>query len=204
VLSGVYQWFSPISGSAPSTNLRFCSGLVHEFAALTLFLTLVRRQGRSLKDIGFAPRWLDLPKAAGLFALSYMAMAFVSGIIGYVYFFWTRTPYHFRNAQGIFAGASPIILVLYMAAAPIFEETLVRGYLMTELIGLSWPAWLAALASVALQTSYHLYYGLGGALSLGAGFVVSAIYFAKSRRLMPIILSHFLWDLTATYLNWHR
>ncbi len=75
---------------------------------------------------------------------------------------------------------------------------------MTELIGLSWPVSLAALASVALQISYHLYYGVGGALSVGAGFVVSAVYFAKSRKLMPVILSHFLWDLTATYLNWHR
>ncbi|HEY6306035.1 MAG TPA: CPBP family intramembrane glutamic endopeptidase [Candidatus Angelobacter sp.] len=131
-------------------------------------------------------------------------MILVSVTIQHVHLFWTGEHLHARNAQDIFAGASTILLVAYITAAPIFEETLVRGYLMTELIGLSWPAWLAAGASVALQTSYHLYYGLEGALSLGAGFVVSAVYFARSRRLMPVILSHLLWDLTATYFSWHR
>lgn len=204
VLSGVYQWLVPIPGSPPTTNLRFCSGLVHAIVTLTLFLTLLRRQGRSLKDIGLVFHWLDLPRAAVLFVLSYVAMIFVSRTVQYAHFWWTGSLLQFRSPQVIFAGASTALLILYTIAAPIFEETLVRGYLMTELIGLSWPAWLAALTSIALQTSYHLYYGVGGALSVGAGFALSATYFAKSRKLMPVILSHFLWDLTATYLNWHR
>lgn len=204
VLSGFYQWFIPIAGSVSTTNLRFYSGLVHQAATLTLFLTLLKRQDRSVKDIGLAFHWLDLPKGFGLFLLSYISMILVSGTFRYVYFFWRGSAPHFRDPRVIFGGASAILFVIYTIAAPIFEETLVRGYLMTELIGLSWPVSLAASASVALQISYHLYYGVGGALSVGAGFVVSAIYFAKSRKLMPVILSHFLWDLTAIYLNWHR
>jgi membrane protease YdiL (CAAX protease family) len=193
VLSGIYQWVVPVTGTAATTNFRLSSGLVHEGATLTLFLVLLRRQGRSVKEIGLSWQWLDLPKAAGLLVLSYMAMILCNGIIEYAHFWWTGSWVQTRSAREIFAGASMIVFVLYNLAAPVFEETLVRGYLMTELIGLSWPAWLAALASVALQTSYHLYYGLAGALSVGAAFAVFAIYYALTRRLLPVLFAHLLW-----------
>jgi membrane protease YdiL (CAAX protease family) len=104
----------------------------------------------------------------------------------------------------MFAGVPILLMLVYGIAAACFEETLVRGYLMTELMAASCPTWLAAAASIALQVSYHLYYGIGGALFVGFGFTVSAIYFARSRRLAPVILSHMFWDLTATYWQWHR
>ena len=44
--------------------------------------------------------------------------------------------------------------------------------------------------SLAVQTSYHLYYGVFGALMVGCGLSVLAISYAKSRRLMPVILAH--------------
>ncbi len=94
-----------------------------------------------------------------------------------------------------------MISFLYLLAAPIFEETIVRAYLMTELIELSWPPWLAVVLSFLLQGSYHLYYGVSGAILVSAGFVVLSIYFAKSRRLMPVLLCHLLWDLCASYLG---
>jgi len=204
VTGAVYRLFVPIEPTQYSTNYGFSTGLVHEVGVLVLWFTLFRRQNRSLNDIGLNFHWLDLPKGMGLFVLSSLASILVSYATQYVHFFWTGSYLQFRDPQTIFAGASTTLFVLYIIAAPIFEETLVRGYLMTELIGLSCPVWLAALASIALQTSYHLYYGVAGALSVGGGFTVCAIYFAKSRRLMPVLLSHFLWDVAATYLTWHR
>src|SRR5258708_8264427 len=170
VTGAVYRLFVPIAATQYSTNYRFSMGLVHELGVLVLWFTLLRRQNRSLNDIGLNFHWLDLPKGVGLFVLSYLAFILVSTTTQYVYFFCTRSYLDFRDPRTIFAGASTTLLVLYTIAAPIFEETLVRGYLMTELIGLSCPVWLALLASIALQTSYHLYYGVAGALSLGAGF----------------------------------
>jgi membrane protease YdiL (CAAX protease family) len=204
VLSGTYQLFVPIAGTAGTMNFRLCARLMQETATLVLFATLLRRQGRTLKDIGLGFHWLDLPRGLGLYVLSYISFVFVSATVRSVYHVWTGSQIQYRDPQVIFAGASHVLFILYFIAAPIFEETLVRGYLMTELIGFSCPVWLAAAASIILQTSYHLYYGVGGALTVAAGFVISAAYFAKSRNLMPIILSHFIWDLTATYINWHR
>jgi membrane protease YdiL (CAAX protease family) len=85
--------------------------------------------------------------------------------------------------------------------SPIFEEVLVRGYLMTEIIELGKPSGLAILASVILQTSYHVYYGFGTAVGLSGAFLVFAAYFSKRRRLMPIVLAHLFWDLTAYFLH---
>ena len=102
---------------------------------------------------------------------------------------------YMRNAPAVFfEGVSPLMLA-YMVSSSFFEETVVRGYVTTELIGLACPVWLATLASILLQTSYHLYYGLAGSIVASAVFVVLALYFARYRRLSPIILGHLFVDL---------
>jgi membrane protease YdiL (CAAX protease family) len=70
-------------------------------------------------------------------------------------------------------------------AAPGSEELLVPGYLMTELIAGSCPVWLATIPRIALQTSYHIHYGLAGAAFVSLGFAISALCLAPSRRLAP-------------------
>jgi membrane protease YdiL (CAAX protease family) len=92
----------------------------------------------------------------------------------------------------------------YAISAGIFEETLVRGYLMTEMIALGKPVWLATIASIVLQTSYHVYYGFAGALSISGLFIVFAVYFAFSRRLGPVILAHSCWDVAVTLSRLHH
>ena len=204
VASSFYQLFFPTVGSARSTNLGFATGLIEMTGVLTLCFTLLRRQGRSLKDIGFGFSWLDVPKGIGLCILSYLTFMVTSVTIQFFHFKWTGSYLEFRNPRVIFAGALTVFVVIYNLAAPVFEETLVRGYLMTELIGLSWPVWLAATISFVLQGSYHLYYGLAGTLTILPGFAILAIYFAISRRLWPVIFAHFFWDCTATFMSWHR
>lgn len=204
LVSSIYELFFPTVASAVPTNLRFSVGLIQQTGVLALCLILLRRQGRSFKNIGLSLQWWDVPKGIGLFILSYITFLVVEIGIQFSHFLWTGSIVQLRDPKTIFPGASLMLLLMYMVAAPLFEEILIRGYLMTELIGLSCPVWLAATASVVLQGGYHLYYGLATAFMLSAGFAVLATYFAISRRLLPVILAHFLWDLTASYLNWHR
>ena len=75
---------------------------------------------------------------------------------------------------------------------------------MTELIDLRKSVALAAVVSLGLQTSYHLYYGVFGATIVGCGLAVFAIYYAKSRRLMPVIFAHMLWDFTTVFSKLHH
>jgi len=54
---------------------------------------------------------------------------------------------------------------------------------------------LAVAASVGLQTAYHLYQGAPNALAAGAGFLLYACFYARFRRILPVILAHACWDL---------
>jgi membrane protease YdiL (CAAX protease family) len=204
LINAVYALFIPSVGSTASTNGRFISGLVHEAGALVLLVVLLRRQQRSLNDIGFNFAWADVPKALGLFIIAYFAWLAAYYLIDFAYYFGTLQHVGYRDPSAIFVQPSMILLALYILGAPLFEETIVRGYLMTELASFSCPVWLAAVTSVIVQTSYHLYYGFAGALSVGCGFVVFAVYFARSKRLMPVMLAHLFWDLTASAHYWHR
>lgn len=204
VFTAVYALFYPVQGTPEGTNGRFLSGLIRACGALALLAYVLRRQQRPFKDIGLSFRWTDLPKSIGLCLGAYLAYLIFTFILAWSTFLLSGSYPHYRSPRVIFAGGSVLLTFLYTLVAPVFEETLVRAYLMTELIGLSWPVWVAVLASVVLQGTYHLYYGVAGALGLSAGFAVWAIYFAMSRKIWPVLLAHFLWDLTATYLNWHR
>jgi membrane protease YdiL (CAAX protease family) len=202
VISGVYLLYSPADANPKLSNYRFATGLVRELATLLLFVVLFRRQGRRFSEIGISFQWLDLLRGAGLAVGSWIFSILVSASISLIYF-WSGSQARYRDPQKLFGGVLPVLMVVYTMAAPFFEEILVRGYLMTELIGLSWPVWLVTLVSAGLQTSYHLYYGIGGALIVGSSFLISAIYFAKTRRLLPVILSHLLWDMAAIYNLYH-
>lgn len=201
VVFGIYVLFVPAPAFAGYSNPRLVNGLIHETATLTLFLCLLRRQGRTLATVGLAFDWKDIPQGVGLFLLSYVGSHILLRHFQLAYFFWNGHYFQFRDSAALDAGASLTLYLTYAFAAPFFEETLVRGYLMTELTESFCPAWMAVIASIILQTSYHLYYGVAGALYLSFGFAVSAIYFALSRKLWPVILSHLFWNLTAVYLR---
>jgi len=65
---------------------------------------------------------------------------------------------------------------------------------MSETIALTGNTTLAVLFSFLLQTSYHLYQGIPYALALGLIFLVFSIYYARIRRIFPVLVAHFLAD----------
>jgi membrane protease YdiL (CAAX protease family) len=75
----------------------------------------------------------------------------------------------------------------------ITEEVLVNGYLMTRLEQLGWTPRSALILSLALRTSYHVYYGLGFILTIPFGYYVTRS-FQKHKRLNRPIAAHFLFD----------
>jgi len=202
--SALFLFFFPVKANTFNVNGRFISGLLHEIGALVLFFLLLQRQGRKLKEIGLAFHWLDALSGLALYLVSFVTYYVCATVFQFGYYFWNQEYFQYRNTDAMVLGASMVLMTGYTVAAPFFEEILVRGYLMTELTQLSWPTWLAVMASVLLQTSYHLYYGLAGALIVGTTFGMSAIYFAWRRRLWPVILSHLIWDVVATYRHFHH
>ncbi|MBO0776142.1 MAG: CPBP family intramembrane metalloprotease, partial [Actinobacteria bacterium] len=85
--------------------------------------------------------------------------------------------------------------VLVAAVTGITEETLVNGYLLTRLEQLGASPRPALLLSLALRTSYHLYYGIGLIFTIPFGYYATRS-FQKRRRLVRPVVAHFLYDAT--------
>lgn len=181
------------------SNLTILGACFRELSFLTLFGVLYFRQGRKLSELGFGFVWVDLPKGVGL-----LVAAFFCYWLSYSLSLFGHASLYSPRSAGMFSSTSFWILIPFLCLNPFFEEVLVRGYLMTEIIELRSSKLTAVLLSVAIQTSYHLHYGVSDALCLGAGLAVFAVYYAKSRRLTPIIFAHWIWDLTALLGAWHR
>jgi membrane protease YdiL (CAAX protease family) len=186
------------------SNARLSLGILQEAIALSLFLILFKRQGRRLQDIGLGFRWTDLPKSLGLLLAAFATMWAMTVAIPYIYFLVTLRTLASIAPASQFSTSSLWLMLPLLLLNPFFEEILVRGYLMTEMIDLRKSVALAAAVSLGLQTSYHLYYGVFGATIVGCGLAVFAIYYAKSRRLMPIVLAHMLWDFTTVFSKLHH
>ena len=91
------------------------------------------------------------------------------------------------------------MMVPFLLLNPFFEELIVRAYLTTEIIELTGSSLLSVLGSVVVQTSYHLYYGWLGAISLSFLFLAFALYFARTRKALPLIVAHGAFDFCSFF-----
>lgn len=89
------------------------------------------------------------------------------------------------------------VLVLAAAANAILEEVVVIGYLVTRLSQIGWSAVAVVAASAVLRGSYHLYQGLGAFIGNALMGIVFALFFLRTRRVMPLIVAHTVLDVVA-------
>jgi membrane protease YdiL (CAAX protease family) len=99
------------------------------------------------------------------------------------------------------------LLLLQAAQNAALEEVVVVGYLLTRLRQAGWSNVRALGASAVLRGSYHLYQGLGGFVGNFVMGLIFAWWFQRTRRVLPLIVAHFLLDTFAfvgyLYLRQH-
>jgi hypothetical protein len=159
-------------------------------AVVPLALVLLARTGQRPADLGLTgARVPDVGVAVGLAAAG-LGCEFVLVIpftqLNHSALVNTAGPLHVPAYYIIF-GLSQALLT------SIAEETAVSGYLLTRLDQLGWSPWRAFWVSLALRTSYHVYYGLGVVLTLPLGYFLTRS-FQKHGKLSRPILAHFLYD----------
>jgi hypothetical protein len=195
----------PRAGSSLPRPWRTTTALLHEISSLLLVFYFLARRGEGLKSLGLKlDRWTDLLKALGLALAGLILSAVLYAIVRSTTPAITGHAADVRDPKIIFAGMTLSWAVIYSTSSAVFEEIVVRGFVTSEMIALTCPVWLATLVSIALQTSYHVYYGVAGALGISGIFIVFGIYFARSRRLLPVILGHLFFDLWALWANFHH
>ncbi len=188
----------PSDGSALRTYLAILS----QIGTLALLGYVLFRQGRGLSAIGLSLSWKTIPASAALFGVAFYASRWWGLLLGLVYRAVTGLPLHLHHANvgfihGRDQGWSLPLLLIYVLINPIKEELIARAYVMSEVRFLTGRWWAAILASVALQVCYHFYQGMFAALSYSALFLVFALYFARTRLILPVILAHLYFDLLA-------
>jgi membrane protease YdiL (CAAX protease family) len=90
--------------------------------------------------------------------------------------------------------------VVIAVTAGFTEEIVVRGYAQTRLEQLRASTAVILLLPTALWAMFHVYQGLGVALTIFGLGLMYAWYFQRTRRLWPLILAHVLFDMTQLVL----
>jgi membrane protease YdiL (CAAX protease family) len=184
-LYSLYDWWTETE-APPFDEISSLVMLFQDLLAISVLAYVLHRQGRSLRTIGFTTRFSDLPWALLLLFFSWLLSDAVISVL-----------FNFRvlpdQGVGVFGpGVLSWLMILPAAAA---EELIVRAFLMTEVAELTGRMWIALLASVGFQTLYHLYQGTPSALISAGMFLVSALFYASTRRITPVILAHALYNV---------
>jgi len=89
------------------------------------------------------------------------------------------------------------ILVCASVQNAVLEEVVVVGYLFTRWAQAGWPLVAVIAASAAIRGTYHLYQGFGGFVGNVAMGVIFGLVYARTRRVMPLVVAHTLLDIVA-------
>lgn len=89
------------------------------------------------------------------------------------------------------------VLVLAAVGNALLEEVVMVGYLFTRWAQAGWSTATIILTSALVRGSYHLYQGFGGFLgNLAMGLILGVVY-ARTRRVMPLVIAHAVLDVVA-------
>jgi uncharacterized protein len=87
------------------------------------------------------------------------------------------------------------VLLLSALRAGLTEEVIVVGYVFERLRRLGWGTWPIILAAAALRGVYHLYQGVPALVGNFAMGVLFGWLYARTGRLVPLIVAHTLIDV---------
>jgi membrane protease YdiL (CAAX protease family) len=189
------------SAVADSSSARWIFAIVQELVGLLLLWFVLSRRRLRFRDIGLRWSVRDFVVGLVLVVTAYLTYSVFHFSIHWIHQVWFSSVTGGLTAHQAF-GHPPVVAIPYVLMNPFFEELIVRAYLMTEVRDLTGSWTLAAALSVAVQTSYHLYYGWEEVISLSFVFLVFSIFYARTRRATPIVLGHGMWDLFELVRLW--
>lgn len=201
IFSSLYVLITGQTSMPNAAGFRWALSLFHEVTALLLLGYILSRRKVRFADLGLRWSLRDVATGAGLAFASYCAYYAGYIVVHSIHHVIFGDTHGGMTAQAMF-GHAGIFAIPFVLLNPFFEELIVRAYLMTEVKMLTGSATLATALSVAVQTTYHLYYGWEGALSLGFQFLVFAVYYSRTRKATPIIVAHGVFDLLGLFRIW--
>jgi len=175
-------------------EVRVLLGLVSEVGSLGVLWYVLFAQARGWASIGWDFRLRDLADGIGLFFVGNIAARLLVAFVQAAYISVSGHRPAINSIHGMLGYGISTVSVVFVLLNPFFEEMIVRGYLMSEVLDLGGGGILALFVSVTLQMSYHSYQGLIRCVGLAAFFCIYSIYFLKKRRIAPVVFAHLLMD----------
>jgi len=199
VFLGSYLLSLPGSGAEAAIALDDHEALatlgIEALFALVLVPWLWWRGWREMDALSAPSGPLDVPRGIVLWFLAWLALGLIFSVVA-----------QFEKDlgdQAVKVHLSDIVIIAVSILNALFEELLWLAYGVTALarrIGLK----RACLVSILFRTSIHAYEGplaVLGVLPIG---IVFTVYYARTRRVWPVIVAHALQDAFAFVYLTHR
>ena len=191
--AGPVSFFPTVIRGHPVENLILSGASYLAVGSLVpLVLLLLTRTGNGPASLGLAGGWrADLLPGLGIAGIACASALAASLVLSPV--LASSRPLVTELTLGPVPAYYLLYGLLVAAVTAITEEILVNGYLLTRLSQLGWQPQRALLLSLALRTSYHLYYGLGLVLTIPFGYYATRSFQKRGRLGRPVI-AHFCYD----------
>lgn len=175
-------------------SLRLVNSLLYEASGLTALAYVLWKRKAGMAALTLRPKVSDFPLGAALCILTLLVSGTAGLVLYYAWMFATgHPPVQVRVPETV--GMQPNVgWLIFLLFNPWAEELVVRGFLMTEVTALAGVR-TAVIASTLVQVSYHLYQGWLNAAGIAVVFFGFSLYYARTRRLLPIVVAHTLMDL---------
>ena len=206
VVALAYRWLGQVDYAGGLSgmlvgNVRDVPGVLDKAVGLCVLGYVLHRRGSAFSDLGL--RWSGVGAAL---ALPLFLLGRLLSTVQWPFFYWLGQTFggpdwHPPDIEAMIFGSGDISIAMPLDSLlnGFFEEVIVRAFVMTEVIKLTQRTWLAVVVSVSLQTSYHFYQGVPVALSHVALFTLFALFYAKTRSILPVALAHSLNNLSADW-----
>jgi membrane protease YdiL (CAAX protease family) len=200
------QWW--LNGPPPFTNDRLLRTLLFEVIVGGLLWKGLTLRGWTGAKVGLTPlrawslEYLTTPLIAiGLLLAFYVAYAVLFVIAANLQS--DLISQAIAHGPRVAAGLPLATVVAVALVNPVFEEVFVCGYVISglrERVGIA----SAVNVSAGIRLAYHLYQGPVGVLGITPFALITALWFARTRRLAPLILAHGLVDFTGLLFGSQR
>jgi membrane protease YdiL (CAAX protease family) len=191
--AGSLRWLAHNTGNPYVSDARVASTLVFELALAALLLPFLRRRGWRPGQVAGTPEPRDVLRGAGVW-LAAMASYYLTWIVFTLSAPTLARAIHHGPTPGVHVSAVMIVVVAVLN--PLFEEFLWLGYgipALSSRLGLRG----ASVVSVALRVAVHIYQGAQGIIGILPVAIVFTRYYARTRRIWPVVVAHVIADALA-------
>ncbi|MGH7771719.1 MAG: lysostaphin resistance A-like protein [Candidatus Binatia bacterium] len=193
-----------VSSAGESFSLRDSLGNIIKDTSLSVLLVyLIWRSGESWLRFGFTRSQsmsLDASIVLGIVLMNYVVISEGLSLL--------LEPTHSED-NGIepitSPGRAPLIVeyvffVVHICISALYEELLMRGYLIPRFEQLLRSTWTSLFLTALLFGGYHMDQGMGGVLNATLAGLVYGGAFCWFRRLWPIAVAHVVYNLMVMLL----